>query len=246
MGRKQTRTGKYIYLYIAGLTFLFLFVLGCATLTDRNPLLRSQRLIDGGDFEGALEENRKILSSYIDRPPGDEALFNMGLIYAHFGNPKKDYKKAFSFFWRLIKEFPQSPLYQEAKIWTGVLNAIEETKIKMEGQRSTYDHLPRSQRLVAKGDFEGALEENRKVLSSYINRPPGDEALFNMGLIYAHFGNPKKDYKKSFFFFRKLLNEHPKSPLVEQAKIWIGVLNVIEKSKQVDIDIEEMKKELSR
>ena len=54
MGRKQTGTGKYIYLYVAGLTFLFLFVLGCATLIDRNPLLRSRRLIDGGDFEGAL------------------------------------------------------------------------------------------------------------------------------------------------------------------------------------------------
>jgi len=258
MGRKQTGPGKYIYLYIACLTFLFLFVLGCATLIDGKLLLRSQRLIDRGDFEGALEENRKVLSSYIDRPPGDEALFNMGLIYAHFGNPQKDYKKAFSFFWKLIKEFPQSPLYQEAKIWTGVLNAFEETKTKMEGQafeetktkmegqRSTYDRLLRSQRLVAKGDFEGALEENRKVLSSYINRPPGDEALFNMGLINAHFGNPKKDYEKSIFFFRKLLNEHPKSPLAEQAKIWISVLNVIEKSKQVDIEIEEMKKEVSR
>ena len=116
----------------------------------------------------------------------------------------------------------------------------------MEGQRSAYDHLLRSQRLIAKGDFEGALEENQKVLSSYVNRPPGDEALFNMGLIYAHYGNPNKDYKKSILFFNKLLEGYPKSPLIEQAKIWIGVLQVIEKSKQVDIEIEEMKKELSR
>jgi hypothetical protein len=43
-----------------------------------------------------------------------------------------------------------------------------------------------------------------------------------------------------------LIDRDPQSPLVEQAKIWIGVLNVIEKSKQVDIEIEEMKKELSR
>jgi tetratricopeptide (TPR) repeat protein len=246
MGRKQPWKGKYIYLYIAGLTFLFLFDLGCATFVDRKPLLYSQMLIDRGDFEGALEENRKVLSSYSNRPPGDEALFNMGLIYAHYGNPQKDYEKAFSFFWRLIKEFPQSPLYQEAKIWAGVLNAIDETKTKTEERRSTYDRLLRSQRLVAKGDFEAALEENRKVLSSYSNRPPGDEALFNMGLIYAHYGNPQKDYEKAIFFFRKLLNEQPKSPLGEQAKIWIGILNVIEKSKHVDIEIEKMKKELSR
>ena len=143
MGRKQPWKGKYIYLYVASLTFLFLFDLGCATFVDRKPLLYSQMLID-------------------------------------------------------------------------------------------------------RGDFEGAVEENRKVLSSYSNRPPGDEALFNLGLIYAHYGNPQKDYEKAIFFFRKLLNEHTKSPLVEQAKIWIGVLNVIEKSKHVDIEIEEMKKELSR
>ena len=73
----------------------------------------------------------------------------------------------------------------------------------MEGQRSAYDHLLRSQRLIAKGDFEGALEENQKVLSSYVNRPPADEALFNMGLIYAHYGNPNKDYEKVLVFFNE-------------------------------------------
>ena len=39
--------------------------------------------------------------------------------------------------------------------------------------------------------------ENQKVLSMATYRPPGDEALFNMGLIYAHSGNPKKDFEKS-------------------------------------------------
>jgi hypothetical protein len=43
-----------------------------------------------------------------------------------------------------------------------------------------------------------------------------------------------------------LIEGYPKSPLVQQAKIWVGVLQVIEKSKQVDIEIEEMKKELSK
>ena len=249
MGRKQNRTGKYIYFCVAGLTLLFVF--GCASLIDKEDhLVRSQRLIVRGDFEGALEENQKVLFSYVSRPPADEAIFNMGLIYAHYGNPNKDYKKAFSFFWRLIKEFPQSPLYEEAKIWTGILNTIEETKMKMEGQmevqRSAYDHIVRSQRLIVRGDFEGALEENQKVLSGYVSRPPADEAVFNMGLIYAHYGNPNKDYKKSILFFNKLLEGYPRSPLIGQAKIWIGVLQVIEKSKQVDIEIEKMKKKVLR
>src|SRR4030043_614001 len=234
MGRKQNRTGKYIYFCVAGLTLLFVF--GCASLIDKEDhLVRSQMLIVRGDFEGALEENQKVLFSYVSRPPADEAIFNMGLIYAHYGNPNKDYKKAFSFFWRLIKEFPQSPLYEEAKIWTGILNTIEETKMKMEGQmevqRSADDHIVRSQRLIAKGDFEGAIEENQKVLFSYVSRPPADEAIFNMGLIYAHYGNPNKDYKKAFSFFWRLIKEFPQSPLYEEAKIWTGILNTIEETK---------------
>jgi hypothetical protein len=129
MGRKQARTGKYIYLYVASLTLLFLFVFGCAPLRDRGDhLLRSQRLIAKGDFEGALAADQKVLSVYGNRPPGDEALFSMGLIYAHYGNPHKDYKKASSFFGRLTTEFPQSSLYEEAKIWTGVLQVIEKSK----------------------------------------------------------------------------------------------------------------------
>jgi len=220
--------------------------LSCAHLTDNEHLLRSQRLLAKGNFEGALEENQKVLSKYANRSPGDEALFNMGLIYAHYGNPKKDYKKAFNSFWKLINDFPQSPRFEEAKIWTGILNVIEESKIKIEGQRSVHEYLLRSQRLLAKGDFEGALEENQKVLSKYANTPPGDEALFNMGYIYAHYGNPKKDYRKSISFFQKIVEGCPKSPLIEQAKIWVEVLQVIEKSKQVDIEIEEMKKELSK
>jgi outer membrane protein assembly factor BamD (BamD/ComL family) len=247
MGRKRARTGKYIYLFVASLTSLFLFVFSCATLLkDNEHLLRSQKFLAKGDYEGALEENQKVLSKYANTSPGDEALFNMGLIYAHYGNPKKDYKKALSSFWKLINEFPQSPRVEEAKIWIGVLNVIEETKMKIEAQRLVHEYFPHSQKLLAKGDYEGALEENQKVLSKYANTSPGDEALFNMGLIYAHYGNPKKDYKKSISFFQKIVEGFPKSPLTEQAKIWIEVLQVIEKSKQVDIEIEEMKKELSK
>jgi len=110
-------------------------------------------------------------------------------------------------------------------------------------KRSANDHLIRSQELLAGGDYKKAFEENQKVLSLYDKIPAGDAAFFNMGLIYAHDRNPGKDYKKSLGFFKKLIKEFPQSPLVEQAKIWVSVLDVIEKSKQVDIEIEKKKKE---
>ncbi|MGC1456401.1 MAG: tetratricopeptide repeat protein, partial [Nitrospirota bacterium] len=76
--------------------------------------------------------------------------------------------------------------------------------------------------------------------------PPGDEALFYMGLIYVHYGNLKKDYSKALTFFRRVAKEFPQSLRAEEAKIWVGVLEAIEKAKQVDIQIEEKKKELAK
>jgi TolA-binding protein len=274
MGRKRAWSRKHIYLYIAGLTSLLFFALSCAHLTGDEHLLLGQRLLAKGDFEGALEENQELLSKYPNTPPGDEALFNMGLIYTHDGNPDKDYKKAYSTFLKLTNDFPQSPRFEEAKILTELLNIIEDSRMKIEEQKTAmeeqktameeqkaameeqkaaikeqkaiHEYLLRSQRLLSKGDFDRALEENQELLSKYPNTSPGDEALFDMGLLYAHYGNPKKDYRKAISFFQKLVEGYPKSSLAAQAKIWIEVLQIIEKSKQVDIEIEQMKKELSK
>lgn len=107
-------------------------------------------------------------------------------------------------------------------------------------------HLLLGSKLLTEGDFKGALKENQTALSLSDKDPPGDQALFNMGLIYAHYDNPEKDYKKSIGYFKQLIGAYPRSNLLEQAKIWVGVLDVIEKSKQVDIEIEMKKKELGR
>src|SRR5659263_71277 len=132
------------------------------------------------------------------------------------------------------------------------------SKIKATGELREY--FTAAQKLLDQGDYEGSLRENEKVLSLYDNIPPGDEALFNIGLIYAHHGNLKRDYKKSLDLFKRLLMMFPQSPLVGQAKLWIGILQenqslnrkieelnkTIKKSKQVDIEIEEKKEELSK
>jgi tetratricopeptide (TPR) repeat protein len=212
--------------------------------------------------------------------PEDEALFNMGLIYAHFGNPRKDYAKSLNFFAKILNDYPKSPLVDQAKIWVGVLyengklnqiiekskETTKETKQMMEKLEKlkmqepmveergiARGHLLRGQKLLVRGDYEGSIAENQKVLALSTHRAPEDEALFNIGLIYAHFGNPKKDYSKSLDSFKRMINDYPKSPLVEQAKILVGVVQetlrlnlIIEKSKQVDIEIEEKKREKAK
>jgi tetratricopeptide (TPR) repeat protein len=111
------------------------------------------------------------------------------------------------------------------------------------------EHLLRGQAFLSQRNFDGALTEFQKVLSLPPDKPLKDEALLNMGLVYAHFGNPQRDIEKSLEFFKKLVRQYPKSPLTEQARIWVGVLEeneklnqVIQKLKQVDIEIEEMRR----
>ncbi len=265
MGRKYFRKRKHVLLCIAGI--IFLLFSGCATFKElqtrniaKKNLLHSRELLEAGDFKGSLQESRKVLSVFVTGPPGDEALFSIGLVYAHYANTDKDYKKSLIHFNKIINEYPRSPLLVQAKIWVNILDSIEmkETKknkitfkkAKLNSKNNELikvtEHLKQSRKLVSRGDYSNALMENQKVLEIPDKGPFKDEALFNIALIYAHYNNPEKDYKKSIEYFTILINRFPQSPLIEQTKIWLDVLNVIEKAKQVDIDIEKKKKELEK
>jgi tetratricopeptide (TPR) repeat protein len=242
-------------------------------------LLNGQKLLAQRNYDGAVEEFQKVLSLSPQSPLEDEALFNIGLVYAHFGNAKKNYEKSINLFLRILNDYPESQLVEQAKIWIGILlenmetaknlekskevikekeekkEAIKEPeKTKQQEPRTeeyseSREHLTRSQRLLALGNYEGAAAENQKILSLSDSKSSKDEALFNLGLIYAHSGNPQRDLEKSLDFFKRLIKNYPKSPLVEQAKILVGTLEenqelnkVINKLKQVDIEIEQMKR----
>ncbi len=108
------------------------------------------------------------------------------------------------------------------------------------------DHLELVRDFISKGDFEGALKASQRLLAQSPKTPPGDQALLDLGLINAHYANPKKDYKKALGYFLRVEREFPQSPLVEEARIWVSVLRAFEKAKQVDIEIEEKKKEMGK
>ena len=134
---------------------------------------------------------------------------------------------------------------------------VEKVKIGAPEREEAYLTLARARELLSQRDYEGALSENQKIVSLTTGAPPEDEALLNMGIIYAHPENPKKDYGQSIKFFRKLMKDFPQSPRAEEAKVFAGMLadnekssrsieelkHVIEKSKQVDLEIEQKKRE---
>lgn len=283
MGGKQTRRRKHLYFCLASL--IFLFFSGCATPEKmrieikpeeeaRQHLLQSWKLLAQKDFEGALSEPEEILSQATHRPPEDEALYTAGMIYVHPENPKRNLTKSLHFFTRVTEDYPLSPWADEARAWIGILKengrlnqSIENLnhqvkqwhleKTKLSEAREAHRPLLNSLELVSQGKYEEASREIQKLLSTSPRHPMEDEALFQMGLIYTHPGNPKKDYGKSMIYLKKLTKDYPQSPWNEAAKVWTGMLQeverlnqtidklnqTIEKSKQVDIEIEEKKKE---
>jgi len=154
MGRKQTGTGQFIYFSIAVLTLSLLSncvrvekytvskteddgrKIGKAEELSKSmaaDLERAAKLISQGDYDGSLRETQRILSLSGKNPPGDRALFNMALIYASGENPQKDYEKALLFLQRMIREYPQSSLVEEAKTWAQVLQ--ENERFRQESER---------------------------------------------------------------------------------------------------------------
>jgi tetratricopeptide (TPR) repeat protein len=302
MGRKRSRARQLVYFLSAGLILSIL--LSCLPEMRRvavqkepavpnlqeeesagdNPweaLQRARRLFRQGEFEASFRENQKALEWAGENFPADRALFNMGVIYAHGANPKKDPGKSIGYFRRVAEEFPESPLAEESQAWIGLLqknlnlakdlvdltqenvsliqeNArlsqmAERHRLQEETALSARDHFQRAKNFFDQGNFEAALEENQKVLSASGKNNPKDRALFQIGLIYASSRNPKRDLDKSLSFFLRLVKEYPQSPFTDEAKTWIDLLQenhklnrMIEKSKEVDIAIEEKKREKGR
>lgn len=196
-------------------------------------LQKVRLLIGREDFAGALREGEHLFALFPKSPPGDAALFGMALVYADQANPGMDYRKAVALLSQLGKLFPQSPLAEDARLWLALLK--NEVSVEHEGRL----HLQRMQALIRKGDFEGTLREDQKVLASSVRSQPVDAALFSMGLVYLDRSNPKKDYKKAVALFTRLRRECPGSPFAEEARIWIGVLETMEKALRVDMEIKQ-------
>ena len=111
-------------------------------------------------------------------------------------------------------------------------------------------HLVLGKTYLAQGEYGSALKESEKVISLAGKNVPVDEALFYVGLIYAHPANSARDYGKSIVSFRRLIRDYPGSSLVEQAKTMVGLLQENDKldrtTDKLNKIIDEQKKTVDR
>ncbi len=172
MGRKSTWSGKFIHFCLAG--FIILSLSGCLLFSEKEriridkeefqqtrgskeeqekQLQTAKSLLDQNDFEGALKEYQKLLTEPGKNALADEALFQIGMIYSHYGNPKKDYAKSLVLLRKLLKEYPHSLRAEQARLWVGLLQEHERLTQTLQKLQQTFEE-------TKKVDIE--IEEKKK------------------------------------------------------------------------------------
>jgi outer membrane protein assembly factor BamD (BamD/ComL family) len=166
MGGKRASARQYIYVYVALLTCFT--ISNCALLKEsslqdesRQHLVQGEKFIAQSDFDLALTENERVLLLSADKPPSDEALFNIGLIYAHPENSKRNSAESIAFFQRLIRDYPQSPWTGKAKTWVEVIRECERSKHSLtEAIQAKKEVVSENERL--KKALTAAADENER------------------------------------------------------------------------------------
>ena len=268
MGNKSGRTGKYVLFYFAISIIItaLLNTVSCAPVQDKIAVLRAQQKLEhyrgsmaAGFFETIIEQSEQVLAENEKEPPADVALYILGEVYAHHDYKGRDYALSQYYFEKLIENFPNSKLTSEAKTYLRLFETIaaekkltaaaekkaSQKKIIIETKKR-YVPVSKLHKVVENQNFEEAVQKNLQILQEVGKKKPADEALYNLGLIYAHVDNPAKDYKKAQIYFQTLIQQFPDSELADEGRIWLGLFETIEKIQQIDIDIEQQKKQLTR
>jgi len=123
MGRKRSRQGKHLHLFLACL--ILIGISGCAGvqgLLAKPDYWQANQQLTSGNYETALEQYRQINQLY--PKTADEGLFKIGCIYAHPKNPKRDYQKSLDVFRQLVSEHPRSAYREPADAFIAILGEL--------------------------------------------------------------------------------------------------------------------------
>lgn len=127
MGKERSGKWKHLLLCIAGCLSVVLALGACAHLPDQRQgeqsLREAKHLMSAGQYAAAETKTLTVLEAF-PLALGDEALFQMGLIYSLPKNPAADYEKSRDFFQRVVTQYPESDRKAEAAAWVFALDRI--------------------------------------------------------------------------------------------------------------------------
>jgi len=163
MGKKREKQGKYLFLHGACFLAILFLSAGCATTSNfqkrwqgHKHLDMAEKFLSKGDYEEALKEDEEVIRLFPGISPGDNALFHMGLIWAHPDNPQRNYKNS----QRLIRDFPRSDLREEVRVWVGAMNELIWYEGKTKDLEETISAL--TKKLTALKEIDIGIEEKKR------------------------------------------------------------------------------------
>ena len=254
MGDKPGRTRQHILHFFTISCILAAFnIVSCAQVQNQIDTIKSQKLVSkyrsdltSGFFETVIQQSKQVLKKNDRKTPADVALYALGEAYVHHDFEGKDYELSKYYFDKLIKNFPDSPLTSEAKTFVSLFDTFAVKDMAIATLEEEHESVSVGHKVVDDQNFKEAVKKNLLILEQAGKNPPRDGALYNLGLIYAHIDNQAKDFKKSQSYFQELAKDFPNSPLAEEARIWLGLFQIFEKMQQIDLEIEQQKKQLTR
>ena len=140
MGTKRNGKRKYFFLHLACLGIIPIVIFGCLHFSKN---LEGQQLLEEAmkqmvkrQYAASMENNLAVLNNY---PPAlaDQALFQIGLLYAQPEYPQQNYKKALGAFNKIITEFPGSRLSHQSHLWVRIVNDIIDKNKEIRALNST-------------------------------------------------------------------------------------------------------------
>ena len=159
MGRKRIRQGKHLHVFIA--CVILAGICGCSGLQGvlaRPDYWQADHYLAGGDYQAALKQYREITELYPQA--ADEALFEMGCLYAHPKNPQRDYQKSLDAFRRVVNDFPRSRYRETADALLSVVGEAASRDNLAASQKKQVESLQKQ--IEQMKEIDRSLEEKRR------------------------------------------------------------------------------------
>ena len=168
MGNQQARQRKYLLFCLAGCIILLIGLGGCFYYPERwkseEHLALSRYYMERRNFEASLRESRTARELF-SRSLGDQALFQMGLIYAHPENPKQNIENSTTAFQKLINNYPNSSLRSQAELWIMHLRRIQDLEATRKAKKQEMDKLHARLKRIKKDQAK-----NKKLQKEYLKK----------------------------------------------------------------------------
>lgn len=123
---------RLFYIILAALLFY-----GCSHNGEGTPArsiyLTARNFFAQGNYEASLGEYKKLIEK--EPEAADRVLFEMGIIYAHPGNKRKNYRNALECFRKIIDDYPDSGYRRDSQMMMmQIQNVIIKDKLIAEQQ----------------------------------------------------------------------------------------------------------------